>query len=88
MPNWSAQSDDGRDLDIEYSIESHGCSSNGWDDPGEAAEISLISVIDEASGDPIKLSVSESERIEGDIRAHVESDDGAGDFDYWRDDDG
>lgn len=27
--------------EVEFSIESYGCPSNGWDEPGEAAEITL-----------------------------------------------
>jgi hypothetical protein len=31
-------------FDVEFSIESRGCPSNGWDEPGEAPEITIWSV--------------------------------------------
>lgn len=39
------ESDRSDEVEVEYSIESHGCPSNGWDEPGEAPEITIWRVM-------------------------------------------
>lgn len=67
---------DGDSLFVEYTIESHGNSGNGWDDPGEAPEICIwrVTVLEHGG---IELDISNPrlqefyERVEERVIEHV-----------------
>lgn len=74
----NAKLDDGRAICIEYEIESHGCPTNNWDEPGEALILELGACwIDDDIGEIVYLSESEHDRIMQELIDALEADDGA-----------
>lgn len=63
--------DDGSEVELEYSIESHGCPSNGWDEPGEPTIVAITEVWDLAGND-VALTEAERERLEVEIGQQID----------------
>lgn len=79
----NAKLDDGRAICIEYEIESHGCATNNWDEPGEAPILELGACwIDDDIGEIVQLTPAEHDRIMQELIDAFEADDGA-DWDDW-----
>ncbi len=85
----NAKTDDGKAICIEYIITSHGCPSNGWDEPGECAEIEIINQwMDDEVGLFVDLTDAEAERINRELVEALdgsEGDDGSYFDDGWDD---
>jgi hypothetical protein len=69
----TAKRDDGSEIDCEFEIEEHGCPGNGWDEPGEASIVALISAED-AEGNAVDLDDEERFRVEMQIAEAIDSD--------------
>ena len=84
----NAKLDDGRAICIDYQVESHGCPSNGWDEPGEAPILHITSAwIDDDMGELVDLSEAEKNRIERELTEAFDpaQDDPFDDPDDWSD---
>lgn len=75
------------ELEVEYSIESHGCPSNGWDEPGEAPEITIWQVTLKIDDSLLELDINNPkltafyEKLKQQIVEHVSE----SDYDYMGD---
>lgn len=66
------------EFDVAFTIDSYGCPSNGWDEPGEAAEISINKILSTEGYDYLPaFTAEELDALEELIRMSVES----GDYD-------
>lgn len=71
----NAKLDDGRAICVEYHVESHGCPSNGWDEPGEAPILHITSAwIDDELGELVDLSDAERARIDRELTEAFDAD--------------
>lgn len=70
-------SDRDDELEVGYIVESYGCSSNGFDDPGEAAEVTIWRVVVDIEGVRVELDINNKkltsfyERVEEKVLEHV-----------------
>lgn len=80
-PDWATIRVRGLEFEVEYDVESYGHASNGWDDPGEAAEVTIWSCYTEVgNGERIDIDVSKGfeklmEEIEEALVQHVHESD-------------
>lgn len=50
-------------IEVTFEVESYGCASNSWDEPGEAMELGIIHAIDVETGEVLVLTEAENERM-------------------------